>query len=115
MKANFFLSILSVLISALAGYGFYAANSGEQFCLLLAIGSGLCFAITLIGALGIKIEGRSGNINFRIVSIIFFSIFLLSNLIFGFAGVKIAPYIIINGILLLIFAIIEYGIVKSNE
>jgi hypothetical protein len=114
MKANVFLIIVSLLISALCGYGFYAANSSETFCLLLAFGSGICLGITLIGTLGIKVESRTGNVNFRVVSAIFFVLFLISNLIFSFAGVKVAPYIVINGILFLIYSIIEYGIVKTS-
>ncbi|MCR4734527.1 MAG: hypothetical protein K5829_05950 [Treponema sp.] len=115
MKPNIFLIILSVLISALAGYGFYAANPDEAFRLLLTIGSALCLAVTLTGTLGIKFESKSGNINFRLVSLIFFIIFLISNIIFGIAGVKQAPYIIINGIFLLIYAIVEYGIIRANK
>ena len=40
---------------------------------------------------------------------------LKSHLIFGFTAVRPAPYVIINGILILIYAIIEYGIVKSDS
>lgn len=115
MKPNIFLIVVSVLIAALSGYGFYAANSGEAFCLLLSFGSGLTFATTLSGTLGIRPKERAGNVNFKIVSAIFFVLFLISNLLFGFIGMRVAPYIIVNGIILLIYAIIEYGIIKSNE
>ncbi len=114
MKPNIFLIIVSVLISTLAGYGFYAANSGEAFCLLLSLGSGLSFAATLIGTLGVRPKEKKGNVNFKVVSCIFFVLFLISNLVFGFIGMKVAPYIIVNGIILLVYAIIEYGIIKSN-
>lgn len=114
MKGNIFLTVTAILISVLAGYGFFAANSGEPYTLLLSVGSGLCLAISLVGTFGVKIEEKSANINFKVVSAIFFVLFLITNLIFGFVGVKIAPYIIINGILLLIYAIIEYGIVKNT-
>ena len=115
MKPNIFLIIVSILIAALSGYGFYAANSSENFCILLSLGSGLTFATTLIGTLGLRPKERAGNVNFKIVSGIFFVLFLISNLMFGFVGMRVAPYIIVNGIILLIYAIIEYGIIKSNE
>ncbi len=115
MKPNKFMIIISLLLSLLIGYGFYAANAGELFCILLAVGSGLCCAITLVGILGIKFVEKSENINFRIVSAIFFIFLLITNLVFGITGVKIAPYIIINGIEIIIYAIIEYGIVRSNK
>lgn len=115
MKGNFFLIIIAVLISALGGYGFFAANSAEQYVLLLSIGSGICFAVTLIGLLGIKTEAKSGGANIKALSAIFVVLFLISNLIFSFIAIKVAPYIIINGILLLIYAICVYGIVKSGK
>lgn len=114
MKVNAFLTAVSALISTLAGYGFYAGNSDEPFCLLLAIGSGLCLAVSLAGTLGIKVENEVGNVHFRIVSAIFFILFLICNLVFAVVGVRVAPYIIICGILLLAWSIIEYGIVKSK-
>lgn len=115
MKGNIFLIIIAILVSALGGYGFYAANSAEIFVLLLSIGSALCFAITLIGLLGIKTEAKSGGTNIKVLSAIFFVLFLISNLIFSFTAIKIAPYIIINGILLLIYLVCVYGIVKSGK
>ncbi len=115
MKANVFLTVVSVLISALAGYGFFAANSGEDFRLLLSLGSGLCLAITLAGTLGIKLEDRAGNTNFKLVSVIFFVLLLVSNLIFAATSVKVAPYIIVCGILLLLYAVIEYGIIRHRQ
>ena len=115
MRANIFLVAIPVLISALSGYGFYAANAGEDFCLLLSIGSGLSFAITLSAAIGIKTNAGRGTVNFKIVSAIIFILLLISHLIFGFTAVRPAPYVIINGILILIYAIIEYGIVKSDS
>ena len=108
MRANIFLVAISVLISALSGYGFYAANAGEDFCFLLSIGSGLA-------AIGIKTNAGRGTVNFKIVSAIIFILLLISHLIFGFTAVRPAPYVIINGILILIYAIIEYGIVKSDS
>ena len=96
MKTNKFLIILAILISALVGYGFFAANNGEQFRLLLTIGSGLCFAVTLSGCLGISIEGKTGNIHFKLISTLFLIVFFICNLFFGFLGMKVAPYIITN-------------------
>lgn len=115
MKGNVFLIIIAILVSALSGYGFYAANSSENLVLLLSIGSAVCFAVTLIGLFGIKTEAKSGGANIKALSAIFFALFLISNLIFSFTAIKIAPYIIINGILLLIYAVCVYGIVKSGK
>lgn len=62
-----------------------------------------------------KTDAGRGTVNFKIVSATIFILLLISHLIFGFTAVRPAPYVIINGILILIYAIIEYGIVKSDS
>ena len=103
MKCNIFLTVASVLIAALIGYGFYAANSSESFVWLLCSGAGITSVLTLTG------------INITALSSIFFVLFLICNLVFAFTAVKVAPYVIINGILLIIYTIGMYGIVKSRQ
>ena len=115
MKFNVFLSVIAVLIAGLIGYGFYAANSGEGFVWLITFGSGICMALSLIGILTVSTKGRAGGINIKALSSIFFVVFLISNLVFTFTTIKLAPYIIINGILLLIYAVSTYGIIKSRQ
>lgn len=115
MKCNVFLTILSVLIAALIAYGFYAANNEEVYVLLLSIGAGVTSALTLTGLLGITTTGRTGGANIKALSAIFFLFFSISNLIFSFTAVKIAPYIIVNGILFILYLICVYGIVKSRQ
>ena len=41
--------------------------------------------------------------------------FLICNLVFAFTAVKLAPYVIINGILLIIYTIGMYGIIKTKQ
>ncbi len=115
MKPNIVLIIISVLIAALIGYGFYAANSGETNVLLLTFGSGICLALALTGALGIKFERAEAKVTIAVTSGIFFIVFLISNLIFAFTKVVPAPYIIVNGILLLMYILICYGLSKANK
>ena len=115
MKFNVFLSVIAVLLAGLIGYGFYAANSGEKFVWLITFGSGICMALSLIGILAVSTEGRAGGINIKALSSIFFVLFLISNLVFTFTTIKLAPYVIINGIMLLIYAVSIYGIIKSRQ
>lgn len=115
MKCNVFLTIASVLIAALIAYGFYAANSGEQLVILLSAGSGISSAITLTGILGISTKGRTGGANIKALSLIFFILFFVSHLVFGFTAVKVAPYVVINGIIFIIYSICVYGIIKSRQ
>ena len=67
------------------------------------------------GILAVSTKGRAGGINIQALSSIFFVVFLISNLVFTFTTIKLVPYIIINGILLLIYAVSTYGIIKSRQ
>lgn len=107
MKINWFLVLISFFISALAGYGFYAGTAN----LFLTIGSGLFLFVTLSGMLAISF-GR-GSANVKVLSSLFLIVSLIEHLIFAFAGFKTAPYIIITGILLLLYIIIFYGVTKA--
>lgn len=75
MKCNIFLTVASVLIAALIGYGFYAANSSESFVWLLCSGAGITSVLTLTGIFGISTKGRTGGINITALSSIFFVLF----------------------------------------
>ena len=66
------------------------------------------------GMMAVSTKGRAGG-NIKALSSIFFVVFLISNLVFTFTKIKLAPYIIINGILLLIYAVSIYGLIKSRQ
>jgi hypothetical protein len=114
MKVNIVTLIIALAISALAGYGFYAANASEEYPLVIAIGSGIVLFITLAGtiAVGAK-EGRGSTTNIRVLSGIFFVVLLIEQIIFSFVPFRIAPYSIVTGILLLVYMLIAYAIGKA--
>jgi hypothetical protein len=51
----------------------------------------------------------------RTVSGIFFAIAILSNIVFSFTNFSEAMYIIVNGVLFLIFALIAYSVSKAKQ
>jgi hypothetical protein len=113
MKINPVMLIVSLAISGLVAYGFYTTNQGEVYPWLISIGSAfLCF-ITLSGILTVSFDIRGGTGNYKIVSVLFFIITLISNIIFSFLNFTLPPYIIINGILFLLFIALEYAIIKA--
>lgn len=113
MKINPVMLIISFAAAALAAYGFYSADAGEANRLLLTIGSGVLLFITLCGATGATAEARGATLNIRIVSGLFFVLFLISNLVFAFTRTVTAPYIIVNGILLVLYVLIAYAVAKA--
>jgi hypothetical protein len=72
MKINHILLIIAIAIAGLSAFGFYAANSGEAYCVLITIGSGLSLFIPLCGLLALSFEGRGGSLNIKVVSVLFF-------------------------------------------
>jgi hypothetical protein len=113
MKINPVMLIVSLSLSALIAFGFYTANRGETYLWLITVGSAfLCF-ITLSGILAVSFDARGGTGNYKIVAALFFIITLISNVIFNFLDFTLAPYIIINGILFLLFIVIEYAIIRA--
>ena len=113
MKVNFVMLFIALAIAALMAFGFYSGNDKDQYVWLITIASGIMGFITLAGILAVSFEGRGGTGNVRVVSILFFIASLVSNLIFSFITLNLAPYIIVNGILLLLYILIGYGIIKA--
>jgi hypothetical protein len=113
MKINPVMLIVSLAIAGLISFGFYTANNGEVYLWLITIGSAfLCF-VTLSGILAVGFDIRGGTGNYKIVSALFFILTLISNIIFNFLSFTLASYIIINGILFLLYIVIEYAIIKA--
>lgn len=113
MKFKFIPFIIVLAISALCGYGFYAANSGEPYCLYQLIISAVSVLIILGSGFALSYSER--NINYKIVSAIFFIFTLIANVIFTFIpAMSLAAYIVVNGILVIIDISIIYAMKKSQ-
>lgn len=107
MKMNWVLVLLVGAIATLLGYGFYAGTEN----IFMALGSGILFFLTLSGTFSISF-GR-GSANVKVLSFVFFILSFIEQLIFGFVGFRKAPYIIISGILILVYVMIFYAVVKT--
>ena len=80
----------------------------EENDVICGISSGICFATTLIPIIGIQYEsGRLGT-NIRMFSALFFIVFAISHFSYAGFGVKMPYYIIVNGIMLMIYLAIFY-------
>lgn len=108
MKVNIFLTLISVMLAALVGYLAYIVASGDGNDAICGIGSGICFVATLIPTIGLQYKSGNLGVNIRLLSAIFFIIFVISNFCFAGFGVKMPYYIIVNGILLMIYLVVFY-------
>ncbi|MCL2759341.1 MAG: hypothetical protein FWD22_03935 [Treponema sp.] len=110
MKVNFVMLLIALAIAALAAFGFYSGHKGE-YQLLITIGSGLMLFIFLSGIIAVGFDA-GGTANVRVVSIPFLLVGLVSNLIFAFF-MAMAPYIIVNGIIMILYILICYSVVRA--
>lgn len=114
MKFNFVQTIIALAVSLLIAYGFYSFHDSENK-LLLSLGSFVFLSVTLTLSLAVNFEQSRTTTNIRVVSVIFFIVALISNLIFSFLIFSEPSYIITNGILLLIYVLIAYSINRAKQ
>lgn len=114
MKINFAQTIIAIAVSALIAYGLYNFHDGENK-ILLSVGSFVFLSVTLALSIGVNFGQSRTTANIRVVSVIFFVIALISNIVFNFLSFSEPSYIITNGILLLIYILIAYSINKAKQ
>ena len=90
------------------GYLAFEVAKGQENDYLCGIGSTVCFIATLIPAFGLSYESSRLGTNIRVLSALFFVVFLVSHFCFAGFGVKMPYYIICNGIILVIYLAIIY-------
>ncbi len=114
MKMKVVPAIISVGIALLIGYGFYAANRSEWQRWMMF---GVCaveFLVFLVGGFGIRYAER-GNMNITVLSVVFAVIALIVQFVSTFLLFRTAPYIIVNGILVLVYIGIAYALAKAFQ
>ena len=117
MKVNYITLVIAFAIAALMGYALFAMNGAEtDIPLANALGGGIVLFITLAGAISVSsTDAKGSTVNIRVLSIVFFLVLLVEQLIFSFVPFKLPPYIIVTGILALIYVLIAYAIGKSMQ
>ena len=115
MKVNIVPILIAVAISALLAYGLYALCKTDGQELLLAIGGFLCLFLSLATTMSVRFESRRSSANTALIGIIFFLLLLVSHAIFAFVHFSTPTYVIVNGILLLIFISVTYTIANSKQ
>ena len=114
MKVNPIFALIAFAISALAGYGFFAWNGGEPYQLLVAIGGGLTIFLPLAGLLALASDGHGSVGNIRALSVVFLLLEIIVNIIFSVVNMKTpTAYIIINGILMLVYSLVGYAVSRA--
>lgn len=108
MKTNLFLSFIAITLALLIGYLAYNVAEGQENDIVCGIGSTICFIATLIPIIGQNYESDRQGTNIRVLSSLFFIIFVVSHFCFAGFGVKMPYYVICNGIILVVYLAILY-------
>lgn len=109
------MACISVLLAALIGYLAFTVARGDAYDTVCGITSGLCFLSALLPVMGLSLESGRLKANVNILAILFFVVFLVSHFAFAAFGVKMPYYIIINGILLLIYLAVIYKMASIKD
>ncbi len=114
MKLNLVPMIIVLAISSLISYGFYnfQSNSNKE---IVSISSFLLLALTLVFTTSIKFDLPRTATNIKTTSVLFFVISIICNLIFSLISFSIPIYIIVNGIILMVYILILYSINREKQ
>lgn len=110
MRLKAFPLALSLALAGLLGYFIYYITKSADYDLLWGIGATICLAITMAPTLGIQYESARQGLNLKILSGIFFIIFVISHICFARLGADVAYYIIANGCLMIAYLALFYKI-----
>lgn len=115
VRANLFMSSLAILLSIILGYSTYCVAKGDENDIVCLFVSTICLLATLIPIMGFQYSSTRLGVNIRILCIIFFILFMAINFAFAGLGISMPAYVIINGILLVIYLAILYKINSINN
>ena len=115
MKVNLVNSLIAAAFAGLLAYGCYALCDHSGVQLLVTIASFVQFAVLGLGTMAVSLsEGRS-TVMFRILSGIFFGIAVISNLTFACFDFNVPLYVILNGVVLLVYLLSALGIARAKQ
>ena len=115
MKLDWIKSLIVVCLTALIAYGFYEFANEESNKLLLSIGSFLLISTTAVFSFGVNLNEPRIGMMFKTLSIVWFFLVIVENFIFSFFNFSIPLYIILNGITILLYAIIAVSIYRTQH
>ena len=114
MKINYLNAIIAIGISSLITFGLYNVDSNVMKG-PIGIGSFVLFSATLMQMIGVSFSRPKGGVSLSVVSVVFFVIALISNLLFSFFGSTIVSYIVVNGLIFFIFILISQSIYRAKQ
>ena len=113
MNLNVFRTFICIGIAGLSAFGFFMSNEADAFRILITVGSIVTLFVTLGGLIALSSSNRGQIVNIRVISGIFFLLFFIEHIIFSLIEIRFTPYIIITGILLLLYFLTCYICIRA--
>lgn len=114
LKINVVPTILAVALAALAAYAFYSYTNCDAYRWVVAVGSGLMLAGSLFGLMGFTKGAERTLVLMRVISLVFFIVMLISNIVFCSIEFKLPAYIIVNGAISITYVLSVYYTSKTS-
>lgn len=115
MKLNNIPSLLALAISLLFGYGFYAVAGDDPNAALAFMGGSICLFVILFVSMGLSYEDGRKGVSLQVLGFSSAIVMLISQFAFALFGIRTNAYIIVNGIILLLFLSIYYAIYRCRQ
>ena len=115
MKFDFIKSLIALGISALIAYGFYTICDYDGLRWLLTIASGVILAILGVFAVGVTPKAERTAVVMQIFSAVVFAVMTVMNFVFSFFDFNKPLFIILNGICLLLYALIAVSMYRKQQ
>jgi hypothetical protein len=110
MKVNIFYVCIGIAMALLLAYWTFNIAEGDENDVICACCSGVCFLGTLVPLLGICHKSSRIAVNLRVLSAVFFVLFVISHFCFAAFGVRMPYYVIVNALAFLLYITIYYWI-----
>ena len=114
MRMNIFMTIACIVMAGLLSYWIYDIANGRENDILCGILSSVCLLATLIPMVGLQYENSRIGVNIRVISSVFFLILLIGNLLFAFFGIIMPTYVIVIGLILVVYLAVLYKMKDIN-
>lgn len=114
MRIDFVKSIIAIGISTLLAYACYEICDYERLQWVIAIGALLTLSIPALFALGVSSNQERSSVVLKVLSWTILLVEFVSNGIFVFFDFRIPSYVIINGLIILVFMLIYYSIYQAR-
>lgn len=115
MTFDFIKTFIAVAISALLAYACYEISAFESVRWIITIGAFVTIVVPCVLTLGLSSKEERLAVMLKTLSSIVLTVEIIVNFVFVFFDFNTPVYIIVNGLLLLIYALTYNSIYKSHQ